>query len=150
MGQTLDQSSTHRIGGDRDDDGNCSCCLLGGLRRRRIHRDNDIRVEADKLCGKRRETLRLPLRVSVLDADVPSLDPSEVHKTLPKRVELRRHGGVSFTRKKADEADLSRLLLRTCRERPRRRAAEECDEATSSHANCPSGKTYQERNCASQ
>jgi hypothetical protein len=43
----------------------------------------------------------LTLCVSVLDANVVSLDPSEVRKTLSKGVNLSRDGGVGFAREKA-------------------------------------------------
>lgn len=58
----------------------------------------------------------LTLCVSVLDANVPSLDSSEVRETLSKGVDLRRDRGVGFAREKAYSGDLSRLLLRACRE----------------------------------
>jgi hypothetical protein len=42
----------------------------------------------------------------VLDANVPSLDPSEVRKTLSKGVDLSRDGGVGFAREKAYSGSL--------------------------------------------
>jgi len=102
-------------------------CLspLGGLRRRRVHCDNDIHVEADKFDSKCKETLRLTLCVSVLDANVPSLDPSEVRKTLSKGVDLSRDGGVGFAREKAYSAVFPIAAARAPRVAwlPRRRRA---------------------------
>jgi hypothetical protein len=54
---------------------------LGG---RRVHSDDDIHLETDEIGGERRETVELTLRISVLDADALSLDPSEVAETLPE------------------------------------------------------------------
>ena len=60
--------------------------------------------------------------------NVPSLDPSEVRKTLSKGVDLSRDGGVGFAREKAYSGSLSRLLLRAHREWRGYRAADERDE----------------------
>jgi hypothetical protein len=140
MCETLDQSSTNRIGGDRNDNGDRACRLLGGLRRRRVHCDNDIHVEADKFDSKCKETLRLTLCVSVLDANVLSLEPSEVRKTLSKGVDLSRDGGVGFAREKAYSGSLSRLLLRAHREWRGYCAADERDEFPPLHGLNPEAK----------
>jgi hypothetical protein len=82
----------------------------------------------------------LTLCVSVLDADVPSLDPSEVRKTLSKGVDLSRDGGVGFAREKAYSGSLSRLLLRAHREWRGYRAADERDEFPPLHGLDPNAK----------
>jgi hypothetical protein len=82
----------------------------------------------------------LTLCVSVLDANVPSLDPSEVRKTLSKGVDLSRDGGVGFAREKAYSGSLSRLLLRAHREWRGYRAADERDEFPPLHGLNPEAK----------
>ena len=68
--------------------------MFSGLSGRRVHRDDDIHIETDEFGGERRETVSLTLRVSVLDADALSFDPSEVPETLSECIYLSGDGGV--------------------------------------------------------
>jgi hypothetical protein len=40
----------------------------------RYHRNNDVNIEPDQLGGKLIEPIKLPVRKSVLDDEVPPLD----------------------------------------------------------------------------
>jgi hypothetical protein len=55
---------------------------------RRVHRDDDIHIESDKLSSERPETIKLSLCVSILDADALSFDPPKVPQTLSESVYL--------------------------------------------------------------
>jgi hypothetical protein len=67
---------------------------LGGLSGRRVHRDNDIRIETDELGGERRKAVSLTLRVPVLDADVLSFNPAQAPETLPECIDLSGDRGI--------------------------------------------------------
>ena len=108
--------------------------LFGGLGGRRVHSDDDIHIETDEFGGERRETVSVTLRISVLNIDAISFDPSEVPETLPERIYLRRDRGVGFACQKAYQGDLFRLLLGERAKRPRyRRTAERHHEITSAY-----------------
>src|ERR1700688_1018411 len=102
MAKTLNQSGCHWISRDRNNDGDGTRRLFGGLRGRRVHRDNDIHVEGDKLRSKWKETINLTVFVSLLDDDSLSLDPSEVSQSISERLNLSCDGCVSFAGQQAD------------------------------------------------
>jgi hypothetical protein len=93
--------------------------LFGSLSGRRVHRDDDIHIETDELGSERRETVNLTFRVSVLDADALSFDPSEVSETFSECIYLSGDGGVGVPCQKAYSRDLSRLLVGERAKRPR-------------------------------
>src|SRR5262249_14321213 len=96
----------------------------------------------------RRQSIILAVQPAVFDRYVLALDIADVLQALAKSAQTVDR---TVRRCRMEEPDhRRRRLLRTRGERPRGRASEECDEVTPSHANCPSGKAYQERRCASQ
>ena len=82
---------------------------------RRVGWNVDATLRPDKLDSKCKETLRLTLCVSVLDANVPSFDPSEGRKTLSKGVYLSPDGSVGFARLKAYAGNFSDCCSRAQR-----------------------------------
>jgi len=44
-------------------------------------RDDDVNLDADEVCGEIGDALVSALGIAILDADVLSLDPSEVTET---------------------------------------------------------------------
>src|SRR5450756_679265 len=101
MCKARDQSSPHWISRDRNNNRDRTGCLFGSLSGRRVHRDDDIHIETDELRSERRETVNLTFRVSVLDADALSFDPSEVPETLSECIYLSGDGGVGVACQKA-------------------------------------------------
>jgi hypothetical protein len=82
--ETFDQSSSYWISGSGNNDGNRTSCLFSGLSGRRVHRNDDIYIETDKLGSECVETVKLTPCVSILDADALSFKPSEIPETLSK------------------------------------------------------------------
>ena len=88
MCKTLDQSGPYRVRRNGNNNWNHISCLFSGLGRRRVHRDDDIHIESNKLGSERNETIKLTASVSVLDADALSFDPSKVSETLAEGIYL--------------------------------------------------------------
>jgi len=69
MSKACDQSGSHRISRNGNNNWDCTRCLLSGLRRKRLNRNDDIRIYSNKLVSERTKTLKSTLRVPGLDAD---------------------------------------------------------------------------------
>ena len=67
--KTCDEPCPHRIANAYDNGR-----ILGCQRRLRYHRNNDVNIELDQLRRKRRQPIKLPVRKSILNDDVPPLD----------------------------------------------------------------------------
>jgi hypothetical protein len=80
--ETPNQSSSYRIGRNSDNYWNRTGCLFSGLSGRRVHRDDDIHIESNKLGSEGTETIKLTLCVSIFNANTLSFDPSKVLQTL--------------------------------------------------------------------
>src|SRR5262249_62333655 len=98
-------------------------------------RENDIDPEPDQFDGDLSKTLAAALRPANLNRDVATFHPTEFAQPLhecgePFTLDHGRGGA-----QESDGRQLCRLLLRARRERPRRRAAEQCDERAPFH--CP-------------
>jgi hypothetical protein len=71
---------THR----RDDDGDRVGGVFSSQSFGSNGSDNDVNLKTDEISGESREAIASPLRISVLNADVLSLNPSEFEETLPE------------------------------------------------------------------
>jgi hypothetical protein len=65
--------------------------MFGGERRLRRHRDNDVDLAPDQLCGERGEPVEPAFREAPLDDDALSLDMAELLQLLPERLVARHH-----------------------------------------------------------
>src|SRR5260370_15779252 len=119
MCKARDQSSPHWISRDRNNNRGRTGRSFGSLGGQRVHRDADIYIETDELGSERRETVNLAFRVSVLDTDALSFDPSEVSETFSECIYLSGDGGVGVPCQRAYSRDPSRRLLGERAMRPR-------------------------------
>src|SRR6516162_1790854 len=95
--------------------------------------ENDINFQADELGCELGEAFAASLRPAIFDRDGASFDPAEFAQPLHKSSgQLALRG----RRSRAQESDgrQPRSLLRTRRQRPRRRAAHEGDELAAPHS----------------
>ena len=75
---------------------------------------DDVNLETDEIGCKVREAIAFTLRIAVLDADVLSLDPSEVAETQPERLMPGRGIGRREWREKSYPGDSCRRLRAYC------------------------------------
>src|SRR5262249_19299905 len=82
--QAVNKPTRHRITRSRHNDRDCPGSVFGSesIGSNRSH--NDVNFETDEIGCEVREPLIPTLRISILDADVPSLNPSEIAETLPE------------------------------------------------------------------
>src|SRR5262249_24340143 len=108
------------------EDGECIC-------------DNDVDLEADKLGCDLSVARGTSLRPAILDRDGATFNPAEFTQSLHKS----SSPGTPDRSVRAQEPDRRQLprLLRACRQRPRRRAADERDELSSPHSITSSAAT---------
>jgi hypothetical protein len=88
VAKTFDQPRAHRISRNRNNNRDRTRCLFCGLSGRRVHCDNDIHIESDKLGGEWTQTVHLTTCISILNADVLSFDPSEIVEPLSECIYL--------------------------------------------------------------
>src|SRR5262249_30015595 len=131
--QAGDEAELHRICRGREDDGYRGLCRFGGERSRSTGRRDHLHLAMNQIGYQCRQSVVLPLRPPPFDRYVAALDVTGSAQPLAKcgdgpRVATLGRSGV-------DEPDhRRRRLLRARRERPRRRAAEQRDEATAVHS----------------
>ena len=123
-----DKSNVNRVGPYTEDDWNARCRCL--RRQRRSSATGGYKygnLIMNQLRGKLRQSISMRLRPSILDVDVLALYIACHSQPL---AESSQTDGIIFRRSDCEDADhRHRLLLRACRERPRRRrAAEQRDE----------------------
>ena len=82
--QALDQPSSNRVTRRRHHDGDFPGRVFGSQNIGVDGSDDDVNLETDEIGCEVREAIAPALRVAVLDADVLSLDPSEVAETEPE------------------------------------------------------------------
>jgi len=110
--------------------------LEGDGRRGRVCQD-DVRLQADQLCGERSYPIDVTAAPPKVDPQVAAIGPAQARKRLRKRRDHSLRHGIVFVvlHEHADTPDAV-ALLRARRERPRyRRAAEAGDEFAPSKAN---------------
>src|SRR5262249_54871244 len=95
--------------------------------------DNDVHLEPRQFGGKLGPPLGPALRPPILDCDGAPVDPAVFMQPLQKNSSPGSPGGLGRRSQVSDGRKLRRLL-RPCRERPSRRAAEQRDELPSPHS----------------
>ena len=79
--QALNQPTRNRVTRSRHNDRDCPGSFFGSQSIGSNGSDDDVNLETDEIGREVREAIVPTLRISVLDADVFSLDPSEVAET---------------------------------------------------------------------
>jgi hypothetical protein len=121
----VDEPASYRIGFEIDaDDRNRLRRLRHCLDRIRVAGEDDAALEADELASDLVEMLERASVKSGIDPHVLSLDISGVAQPPEKTLGILVPGSMNGT----DPRKLGRRLLPPRRERPRRRAAKQCDE----------------------
>ena len=142
--QTVDHAGADRIDEAREHDRDAAGRLQQRRRRRRATGQDNVRRKRDQFRRILANVLSIAPAPADLDPHVAAVGPSQLRQTLQKRREaglcvpivgVRVRGRAN---KHADAAHPLRLLLCTCRERPRgRRAAEQRDELAALHSMPP-------------
>src|SRR5262249_26323518 len=91
---------------------------------------NDVHIEADEVVRQVGKSLVVSLSVAVLEANVLTLDISEIIESLSKRFDRRPR----LDRQDTDRDYFPSRLLRTCGERPSSRTADQSDELAAVHS----------------
>jgi hypothetical protein len=89
--------------------------------------DDDVNLETDEIGGEVWEAIGSTLRIAVLDADVLSLNPSEVAESEPECLVQGRGIGRRVLREQSNPADFYRRLRAYCG-RPGERGPRCCGE----------------------
>src|SRR5215831_9373567 len=123
-GEARDETTPDRVRVDGKDDRNNRCGLLE--RWNCSAKSNyDVDSQSDELSRNLRISLHAVFRPAMLDCNGSALDPAEFAKPFQKRGVPR---ALRPTRSRAEKPDRRQLLLRSCRERPRRDRPAECDQ----------------------
>src|SRR5262245_46200770 len=123
MRQTRHDTAVNGVADGSHHNGNRCCGLLCGEHRLGAPSENDVYFEANQIVRQLRKSLIAPSCIAVLETHVFSLDIAEITESLSKGIDGRQR----FERQDTD-GDYFPRLLRACRERPRRRPAEQRDE----------------------
>src|SRR4029434_1359702 len=99
-------------------------CLLGNSGCDITVGQNDVHIHADEFGGKVGELLSTLFGIAELDRRILALNEAQLPQSLTERFQTRRSRGRSAGPQDADKRNTPGLL-RACRERPRRRAAEQ-------------------------
>src|SRR5262245_27687176 len=102
---------------------------------RLIAGENSIRPHPHEFDSEASQALVIPAWPALLDVDIATFDPPEILQAPAERRHAELAFGVLLRQPRNQHADAVHLLalLRARRERPRGRAAEECDEFAPSH-----------------
>jgi hypothetical protein len=112
----------NEIGTHRLNDRNCRCRALGGKNSVCVRHD-DINVQTHQFDRATEEPVLICVRIAEFDVEVPAFDVAKITKLRQKYVGGRYILGGGTDTKSPDPGQPLRLL-RPCRERPRRRAAQ--------------------------
>src|SRR5262249_6238750 len=74
---------------DTNDDRDAAGRLLGGPDRRSSGQGDDVNLEPDELCGKRRKAIGVAFRPAILDRHGLAFDIAQLAQALPERLQLR-------------------------------------------------------------
>jgi hypothetical protein len=96
--KTCNEPCSHRIANAYDNDRDSRGRILGCQRRLRYHRNNDVNIELDQLPRKLRETIKIPVRKSVLNDNVSSLDIAKLTQPASEFVVISQWPGCGRTR----------------------------------------------------
>jgi hypothetical protein len=122
-----DVSQAHRVGMDREHDGNCRGRLPSRLDERRRWGEDHVHMHADELGYQRRQLIDV-LRPLPFNDDVGAFDVAEVTQARPQPLTC---GTLEGKAKKPDARRLRMLPMRP--QRPCDRATEQSDELTPPH-----------------
>jgi hypothetical protein len=127
--QARDEAPANRIANNRKHDRDRSGFRSERRQCRRVTGEKDVGSQSDKLGSQFPHTLNIEIAPTIIDPDVASTDPPEFLKGLAERRDTQLPLPIAFSHlhQHADPPHSLRLL-RPCRKRPRRRAAEERDE----------------------
>ena len=103
--QALNQPTRNRVTRSRHNDRDCPGSVFGSQSIGSKGSDDDVNLETDEIGCEVREAIASTLRIAVLDADVLSLDPSEVAETLPECLVPERGSGRREWREKSYPRD---------------------------------------------
>jgi hypothetical protein len=91
-------------------------------------------LQADQLLRERSYPIDVIAVPPNVHPHVAAIDPTQARKPLRERGHLSLHHGIAFVAPhEHPDTPYAVALLRSCRERPRRRASESSDERPSSH-----------------
>src|SRR5215469_10493717 len=135
MRQTCDQPLAERIGNREEHDRYGAGRLQEAFGRRRGMGDQYVGLQSDQLFCECLNSDCVGIAPAIIDSKVASIRPAELLKALLKYGHAGADIGNAF-RNRHQHADTtnSLRLLRACRERPRRRAAEQRDEGAPFHS----------------
>jgi hypothetical protein len=91
--EVRDESSPNGIRNEHEDNWNAAGRVLGGESLRRGGGHDDVDIHTDKLGGKPRVSLELPVREPILDGNALTLYVPELAQALPEGVDLSRASG---------------------------------------------------------
>jgi hypothetical protein len=126
--------------------------LTHRLQRRAAIGDDHIRGKGQQLRGIFARTIGVAGSKAIVDPEIASLAPSKHLERLPQRVKSSGNFGIILGQAHDDaEAPHLLALLRTRRQRPRGRAADERDELAPCDDSCPGRASVQrERRAGTQ
>src|SRR5262249_50520583 len=131
--KACDQTETHRVFGNIEDNWDRGSCVLGSQCSNPDCNDNSD-VLTSKFGRQRRQSIILTLGPTVLDCHVSALDISRFTEDLAERAQTICNHRVGRYAAAEETNNWHSHLLRTRRERPRRRhAAGKCDELAPPH-----------------
>src|SRR5262245_33014147 len=142
MRQTCDQPLAERIGNREEHDRYGAGRLQEAFGRRRGMGDQYVGLQSDQLFCECLNSDCVGIAPAIIDSEVASIRPAELLKALLKYGHAGADIGIAF-RNRHQHADTtnSLRLLRACRERPCRRAAEQRDELAPRHSITSSATT---------
>jgi hypothetical protein len=86
--EAIDEAGCYRILSDREDDRNRRACLLCDERGSEAAHSEHGHLTADQIGGKRRESIRLTLRIAIFDCHVLAFDIGQFVQALAERGDL--------------------------------------------------------------
>ena len=134
--QALNQPTRNRVTRSRHNDRDSPGSFLGSQSIGSNGSDDDVNLETDEIGCEVREAIASTLRIAVLDADVLSLDPSEVAETEPECLVPERGIGRREWREKSYPGDFCRRL-RACCARPGERTSAKRDNQLATIVHSP-------------
>ena len=108
--QALNKPNCNRVTRRRHNDRDCPGSIFGSQSIGTTGSDDDVNLETDEIGREVGKAIASTLRISILNADVLSLNPSEVAETLPECLVPVRGSGRRDWRKKTYPRDFLRLL----------------------------------------
>src|SRR5215470_10116501 len=134
MRQAWHEATAHWIADLREHDRYGLRCLFQRHQASRGAGDDDVRLQANQFdCGSA-QALGLAVAPANIEPSI-AVVPAELLKSLleGRKITLSQRVTFSHCHQHADASHLAGLL-RACRERPRNRATEECDELAAPHS----------------